>query len=121
MVQDINGLKVKYGKSHITGINIEESGIRHATSIIGCQIESFLFTYMGFSLSPRSLHCKDWQAVIQRFESRLVGWKARLHSYEGRMVLCKSMLDNLPIYFLFILRILKMVAKKLKSIQANFF
>lgn len=47
-------------------------------------------------------------------------WKAKLLSRAGKLTLLKSVLNNLPLYYLSIFRIPKMVAKKIIGIQRRF-
>lgn len=121
LLHEIYGLKVNFSKNCIVEINVEERALRRATFLLHCQIGEFPISHLGMSLSPGALHCRDWLVVVQKFESKLAGWKARLLSDRGRMMLCNPVLDILPIYYLSIFRIPKTVAKKLESIQVIFF
>jgi len=42
----------------------------------------------------------NWQPLIDRIKSRLSGWKSRNLSLGGCLVLLKSVLSSLPVYFL---------------------
>lgn len=58
--------------------------------------------------------------MVDRFEKRLAGWKKGLLSKGDRLRLIKSTLDNLPIYYMSLLTILKSVVKKLEVVQSRF-
>ncbi|CAN1256031.1 Putative ribonuclease H protein At1g65750 [Linum perenne] len=89
-------------------------------SIFGCQLESLPTTYLGLPLGSRAKTKEIWGPVIETFRNRLQGWKARLLSLGGRLVLLKSVLSNLPIYFLSILKAPSSVISKLEAIQNRF-
>lgn len=57
--------------------------------------------------------------MIEMFEKRLARWKIDFLSKGGRLTLIKSILTNLPIYFLSAVPILVKVAKKLGNIQCH--
>lgn len=57
-------------------------------------------TYLGLPLSPQKLKFADYQPLITSFDRYLAGWKARLLSTGGRIVLVNSVLGSLPIYFM---------------------
>lgn len=121
MFHELSGIRVNFHKSFVVGINTEEQAIQRVAVIMGCQVGKFPITYLGLPLSPRCIYSRDWDKIINRFETRLAGWKGRLLSYGGRLVLCHSVLDSLPTYFLSIFKIPKKVVRRLDSIRSNFF
>jgi hypothetical protein len=44
------GLKVNFNKSFIVPINVDEEKIEFLADILGCQIETMPFTYLGTNL-----------------------------------------------------------------------
>lgn len=57
---------------------------------------------------------------MDKVSKKLSAWKRKLLSFAGRLTLVKSVLSNLPIYFLSIFKMPKGVAKALVKIQSNF-
>ncbi|CAN1815182.1 Putative ribonuclease H protein At1g65750 [Linum perenne] len=88
-----------------------------------CQVEgdqNTSYFHKIASQNRRSNSTAIWDPVIASVRKRLEGWKARLLSFGGRVVLLKSVLSHLPTYFLSILRIPATVLAKLESIQKRF-
>ncbi|XP_071706111.1 uncharacterized mitochondrial protein AtMg00310-like [Rutidosis leptorrhynchoides] len=63
----------------------------------------------------------DWKPVIEKFKSRLSGWKMRSLSFGGRVVLIKSVLNSLPLYYFSLFRAPPSVLKILESVRRGFF
>ncbi|WVZ54093.1 hypothetical protein U9M48_004953 [Paspalum notatum var. saurae] len=61
--------------------------------------EIFCFgqAYLGLPMHYRKLRNNDWRPIEERFEKRLIGWKGKLLSVGGRLVLINSVLSSLPI------------------------
>jgi hypothetical protein len=73
-------------------------------SILGCRVASLLIKYL-----PLGAHYKDstiWSGIIEEMEHRLAGWKRLYLSKRGWLNLIKSILSNLPTYYLSIFPIL---------------
>jgi hypothetical protein len=54
---DMSGLKVNFNKSMLVGINIAESWLNEAASILNCKVGKVPFLYLGLSIggNPRRL------------------------------------------------------------------
>nr|GEW02237.1 hypothetical protein [Tanacetum cinerariifolium] len=63
----------------------------------------------------------NWNVLIERFKSRLSGWKANMLSSGGRLTLIKSVLSSLGIYYFSIFKAPEAVLKVLESLRAAFF
>ncbi|KAI7979697.1 putative ribonuclease H protein, partial [Camellia lanceoleosa] len=85
-----SGLKINYHKSIICGIGVED-GLR-----------------------------STWKPVLDKFKQKLASWKRRLLSFAGRLTLIKSVMSNLPIYYLSLFRIPTGVAKEIERMQSSF-
>lgn len=59
--------------------------------------------------------------LMERVSKRLAGWKNRLLSQGGRLILLKYVLSSMPIHLLSVLKMPKAVIKRLHSIFASFF
>jgi hypothetical protein len=51
-------------------------------------------------MNTRKLSNKDWQVIKNRIEKKLSGWKEKLLSVGGRLVLINSVLSSLPIFMM---------------------
>ncbi|PWA72043.1 RNA-directed DNA polymerase, eukaryota, Reverse transcriptase zinc-binding domain protein [Artemisia annua] len=65
--------------------------------------------------------CLNWNAVLLKFSSRLSSWKARLLSVGGRLTLIRSVLSNLPIYYMSLYPVPVAIRKKLEAMRNKFF
>lgn len=67
---------------------------------LGCKTEKFPIKYLGIPVgaSYRSKSVLEW--VLERMQVKLAIWNKLLINKVGRLVLIKSCLSSLPIYFL---------------------
>lgn len=94
-------LKVNFiNKSKIVGINIQHRWLEEASQIMNCQLGSTPFKYLGFPVGANSKRIETWYHVIQVVKSRLYGWRNRFLSFGARVVILKSLLTALPLYYL---------------------
>ncbi|KAE8677976.1 Puromycin-sensitive aminopeptidase [Hibiscus syriacus] len=114
------GLKLNLVKSMIYGINVEDGELATWANDIGCSVGYLPSDYLGLPLGHRRNSASMWEPIVARFNAKLSGWMANSLSLAGRVVLVKSVLCSLPVYFLSIFRILASVLLKLNSIMAAF-
>lgn len=77
--------------------------------------------YLGILLGANPNKLATWEQVITRIQQKLAGWKAKLLSRAGRLVLIKSVLNSIPLYYMSIYKISKGVVKKMIQLQCQFF
>ena len=63
---------------------------------------------------------QDWQPVLKKVEARLGGWRARMLSRGGRLVLVKAVLSGIPTYFMSVFRMPSGVRRQLKGTMRSF-
>ena len=121
LFENMSGLKVNYHKSMLFGINIEDSWLSEAASILSCKISRIPFVYLGLPIGgdPRRLHF--WDPVVACLKSRLWEWKIKTLSYGGRLILLKFVLSSLPVYALSFFRTPVGIISSIESILINFF
>ncbi|CAN0921494.1 Putative ribonuclease H protein At1g65750 [Linum grandiflorum] len=117
--QPITGLKVNLSKCSISVVG-EVPNARTLADILGCAVESFPCSYLGLPLGSRAVGNTLWDPVVTKVQNRLETWKAKHLSFGGRMVLIKSVLSSLPVYFLPIFRAPATVVKTIERIQNHF-
>ncbi|CAN0838702.1 LINE-1 retrotransposable element ORF2 protein [Linum grandiflorum] len=117
--QTITGLKVNLHKSSIAVVGQVDDPQGFADAL-GCRLESFPSTYLGLPLGARAANVALWNPMIARVRDRLDTWRARHLSFGGRLTLIKSVLTNLPVYFLSMFRAPAAVIKDFEKIQRNF-
>ena len=56
--------------------------------------------YFGFYLKPCRYLLKDWDSLIGKAEKRIKNWSFRWLSKGGKLILVKSVLEDLPVYWM---------------------
>jgi hypothetical protein len=56
--------------------------------------------YLGFVLKPNDYRKEDWKWLLKKMEKRLLSWSHRWLSRAGRLVLVKSVLEAIPVYWM---------------------
>jgi len=118
---EMSGLKVNFHKSMLVGINIAESWLNEAASIINCKAGKVLFLYLGLSIGGDLRRLALWEPVLNTIKSRLSGWQSRFLSFGGRLVLLKSVLTSLPVYALSFFKALSGIISIIESIFNKIF
>ncbi|XP_039070455.1 uncharacterized protein LOC120217432 [Hibiscus syriacus] len=115
-----SGLRLNLSKSKLYGICVEESCLVEWVEHVNCDCDHFSTTYMGLPLGHRRNSKKMWKPIVDKFRSRRDGWKGKLLSLGVRITLIKSVLANLPVYFLSLFQLPASVAADLNRMIANF-
>jgi len=100
LFEDVSGLKVNFNKSMLTGINISDSWLSEAALVMNCRRGTIPFIYLGLPIGGDPRKLSFWKPVVDRIVSRLSKWNNKFLSFGGRLVLLKSVLSSLPVYFL---------------------
>ena len=69
----------------------------------------------------RKLMNKDRKHVEERFQKRLSGWRSKMLSIGGRLVVIHSVLSSLPMFMMSFFEIPRGVLKKLDYFRSWFF
>ena len=72
-------------------------------------------------LTNRRLRIQDWQPVVEKVETHLGGWRGRLLSRGGRLVLVKAVLSAILTYFMSAFRMPAGVRWCLEGVMRSFF
>lgn len=95
----VSGLKVNFHKICIYGLNVGEEFLAAASNFLCCNCGHLHFTYLGLPIGVNPRKSYTWQPMVDVMRKRLSRWKGRNLSLGGRIVLIKSMLSSLPLYF----------------------
>ncbi|KAI3509571.1 hypothetical protein L1887_24947 [Cichorium endivia] len=115
-----SGLKVNFHKSRVFGIGASDSETTNWASILGCDVGTFPFTYLGVPVGANMNLTKNWKPIIEKFQNKLSIWKSKSLSFGGRLTLLSSMLGNLPTYFFSLFTAPVTVTNKLENIRRRF-
>ncbi|XP_026377809.1 uncharacterized protein LOC113272120 [Papaver somniferum] len=115
----ITGLPVNLQKSSMVSIGADNK-IKDCAEILSCKIEKLPFMYLGMPVGATCNTRTIWDVIIEKFQKKLAPWRRKFLNKAGRLVLIKSTLAALPIYFMSIILIPTCVEKKLTQIMRNF-
>nr|KYP50798.1 Putative ribonuclease H protein At1g65750 family [Cajanus cajan] len=87
---------------------------------LNCSITSIPFVYLGIPIGAQYKSLSLWNPIKDRMKSKLSSWKRRHHSFGGRLILLKSVLSSLPLFYLSFFKISKAVSLSITKIQSAF-
>ena len=114
-----SNLKINLNKSEIIPLGRVDN-VESLTAELGCRVGSLPTMYLGLPLGAPHMALGVWDSIEERFRKRLSSWKRQYISKGGRLTLIRSTLSNLPIYFLSLFRMSKIVCSRLEKIQRDF-
>ena len=117
----MSGLRINYDKSALVPINCGRELVYQVKRVLGCLEVSLPITYLGIPLGANPKQVHTWQPVLDKIRKMLSGWKVNALSKASWLVLIKSVLNNLSMYYLGLFTMPKAVAKEIISMQRRFF
>ena len=87
---------------------------------LGCKVGSLPSTYLGMPLGAPFNSVAALDDIEESFRKRLAMWKWQYISKGGRITLIRSTLSSLPLYFMSILHLPRVVRMRLEQIQKDF-
>ena len=102
---EFSGLRLNRAKSSFIGFGLSSEEMTGCSRLLATPISTLPIRYLGVPLVDRRLRISDWQPVLEKVESRLGGWPARLMSRGGRLVLLKAVLAAIPTFYMSIFRL----------------
>lgn len=109
---NVTGLKVNYNKSSMVHINVSEERAEILINTMGCKRGFFLFTYLGLPLGLSKPIVEQCLPLVQRIQKKLMGL-ATFMTQAGRLLLVKSILASLPIFFMCCLDLPETIKKQI--------
>ena len=98
--ENISGMRINYTKSEIIPLNLGDQVKLSLVEIFGCPVGPFPIKYLGIPLHFEKLKREDLQPLVDKIVKRIAGWRGKLLSYAGRLVLIKTCLASIPIYLM---------------------
>lgn len=118
----VSGLRINPEKSSIwfsSGCPEEEK--ERVMQRLGVKLAGEEERYLGvFISSPATQKDLTHELLVQKFHSRLAGWKTNLLSHAGRLALIKSVLGSIPVYYMSLNKIPTHTIKELESPMRKF-
>ena len=119
--EQLSGLKINFHKSEIFCFGKAKDHEEFYSQLFGCVIGKYPFRYLGLPMNTRKLNNKDWKVIEERIEKRLSGWKEKMLSVGGRMVLINSVLSSLPMFMMSFFELPKGVLEKIDCFRSRFY
>jgi hypothetical protein len=109
------GLCIKYHKSSMLPINVDDGLLQLLADAFGCKLESFPFTYLGLSVDTSRPSIQDLTPIVHRLERRLTATSCFL-SQDARLQLIASAISSVPLHMLCTVRIPPIILKQFNGI-----
>lgn len=77
--------------------NLEDHEVETFVDTFHCPVGAFPINYLGIPLHHLKLRREDLQPLIDKILKKIAGWRGKLLSYAGRLVLVKTCLASVPI------------------------
>jgi hypothetical protein len=77
--------------------------------------------YLGLPIGGDARKLQFWYPLVDQIRKRLSGWKCKNLSFGGRLILLKSVMSSIPVYFLSFFKAPSGIISALESIFCHFF
>ena len=98
--EQVSGMRINYSKSELIPINMDDQELADFLSILVCNKANFPIKYLGIPLHYDKLRREDIQPLLDKIIKRIAGWRGKLLSYKGRLILIQACLASIPVYLL---------------------
>ncbi|XP_026417332.1 uncharacterized protein LOC113312810 [Papaver somniferum] len=119
MFEVLTGIKLNLEKNSMTSIGADDM-VEELALGLGCKIEFLPVTYLGMTIGAGRRSAVIWEIIIQRMKKKLAPWKRKYLNKDGRVVLIKSSLEILAVYFMSLHYLPVSVEKRLNTIMRKF-
>ncbi|XP_015939818.1 uncharacterized protein LOC107465352 [Arachis duranensis] len=116
----LSGLSINFDNSSLILVNCDSEWSQRMCNLLGCKEASLPIKYLGVPLGANPRLVKTWKLIIDKVEDKLSLWKAKSLNKAGKLILIKSVLNSLPVYYLSLYKMPKLIAEKLISLQMRF-
>ena len=121
LFEQVSGLKVNFTKSLLTGVNVSNSWLHEAALVLNCRVGILPFAYLGLPIGEDPRKLNFWKPIVNSIIARLSSWKSKFLSFGGRLILLKSVLSSLPVYFLSFFKVPAGIISSIESLFNFFF
>jgi len=99
LFEEVSELKVNFHKSLLTGVNVSDTWLSKAASVMNCRTGSITFVYLGLPIGGDVWKLIFWKPVIDRIVAHLSSWNNKFLSFGGRLILLKFVMPSLLFTF----------------------
>jgi hypothetical protein len=118
----MSDMRVNYHKSELLPINMEQGvELEIFSDIFGCPVGDFSIKYLRIPLHYQTLRRDDLQPLIDKIIKRIAGWRGKLLTQAGRMILIKTCISSIPIHMLSFLKFPRWTVDLINSYMTNYF
>ena len=110
----VSGLKVNFYKSSNVGVGVTAHTCNFTAQLLRCKQDQLPLMYLGLPIGGNLGRTMMWNPIVRNISCRLASWKGIFLSTRGRLCLIKSVLSNLPIYYLSMFPMPATVASKIE-------
>lgn len=103
------------------GVGVSYNQVEEVAERIGCAPSIPPFLHLGISVDQSMSRITAWNPMVDRFWSRLSGWKAKSLSIRGLLTLGKSVLGSIESYFMSMFVARLSIISSLEALRVNFF
>lgn len=114
------GLQTNFQKSTVHQICCDHTDLDTILNNFPAICSTFPTKYLGLPLTYRRVRRTDYQPLVDKLGGRLAGWKGKLLTPVGRIILVKAVLSSIPIYFRTIFKPPKGVLRALDRTRRRF-
>lgn len=94
-----SGQRISFSKSQVLfSKNTDPAVAQGVSARLNIARTEDLGKYLGVPSIHGRVTCRTFQGLLDRVQTRLDGWKAKLLSVAGRVTLAKSVLNAIPLY-----------------------
>ncbi|KAM0860928.1 hypothetical protein ACQ4PT_046225 [Festuca glaucescens] len=115
-----SGLKANPAKSSAAPIQCSDELLAEVAPALPCPLGALPCSYLGLPLSLRKPRKADLQAILDKLAAKLLFWKARLMTREGRVVYVQAVMTASVVYHLLALDVDPWFIKVVDKLRRGF-
>ena len=117
-----SGMSINVNKSSFLHNDLSMDTLHRITDILPFRVDDIRkgFGYLGYYLKPSGYLIKDWLWLVSKFEKKISHWTNRFLSLGGRLVLIRSVLSSMPVYWMALVPIPTSILDKLRKMIFSF-
>jgi hypothetical protein len=93
---------------------------RNLDNILGFECKVLPTKYLGIPMTDKAYKMSTWEEIINNLQERVKKWMYRSLKLAKRLILTKSILQEIPTFTMFIFPTLKGILQKIRTIQRDF-